>query len=174
MYGNQIFMKNVKLAELVISLESGGRPKGGAIEEIDGAIPSIGAEHLNNDGGFNLKNIKYIPKKYFKELSTGIIKTEDILIVKDGATTGKTSFVSSGFPFTEAAVNEHVFILKLDKQLANPQFVFQFLRSKVGRKQILNDFRGATVGGISKRFVEIVQVPLPPLSEQIQIAEILT
>ena len=32
----------------------------------------------------------------------------DILIVKDGATTGKVSFVNGDFPYVHAAINEHV------------------------------------------------------------------
>lgn len=57
-------MKVYKLAEILSSLESGGRPKGGSIADIN-AIPSIGAEHLNDFGGFNFTAVKYIPRDYF-------------------------------------------------------------------------------------------------------------
>jgi type I restriction enzyme S subunit len=51
--------------------------------------------------------------------------------------------------------------------------VFQFLRSASGQREILKDFRGATVGGIGRGFVDLARVPLPPLREQRRIAAIL-
>jgi type I restriction enzyme S subunit len=47
--------------------------------------------------------------------------------------------------------------------------VFYYLFSSKGQKQILSDFRGATVGGISRNFPVKVNVPIPPLTEQEQI-----
>lgn len=94
--------------------------------------------------------------------------------MKDGATTGKVSFVDESFPFEKSAINEHVFLLKVDLSKANPRYVFQYLRTQQGQKEILNDFRGATVGGISRRFIDFVKIPRLLLSDQIQIANILT
>ncbi|GMU85895.1 MAG: hypothetical protein AMXMBFR48_11370 [Ignavibacteriales bacterium] len=163
----------VKLSEILESLESGGRPKGGASLDTNG-IPSLGAEHLDNNGGFNLKSIKYIPESFFRELKNGIIEKENILIVKDGATTGKVSFVNEDFPFEKASVNEHVFLLKIDKSKVSPKFVYFYLKNPQGQKEIMRDFRGATVGGISRGFVEYVKIELLALPEQLHIADILT
>jgi type I restriction enzyme S subunit len=93
----------VKLSEVLKSLESGGRPKGGGTLNTAG-IPSLGAEHLNSFGGFNFKSVKYIPEVYFENLNSGKIESENILIVKDGATTGKVSYVNNDFPFNSASV----------------------------------------------------------------------
>ena len=160
---------HVKLSFILNSLESGGRPKGGATINGNG-IPSLGAEHLDNNGGFNFKSIKYIPKEYFETLKKGIIEKENILIVKDGATTGKVSFVSDDFPFEKSSVNEHVFLLKIDQSKAIPKYAFHYLKSPLGQRDILKDFRGATVGGISRGFVDLVKFALPPHIEQLQIA----
>ncbi len=163
----------VKLSEILSSLESGGRPKGGASLDNNG-IPSLGAEHLDGNGGFNFKSVKYIPEDYFNGLKSGIIEKENILIVKDGATTGKVSFVNDEFPFEKAAVNEHVFLLKIDKSKAYPRFAFHYLKCSQGQKDIMRDFRGATVGGISRGFVDFVKFQLPPLPDQLHIANILS
>lgn len=161
-----------KLNEIIDVLESGSRPKGGV--SIDsGDIPSLGAEHLNNEGGFNFSKIKKIDNIFFEKMRNGKIKYGDILIVKDGATTGKVSFVDHDFPFKKAAVNEHVFILRVDNNISIPKYVFHFLRSPKGKEEILSDFRGATVGGISRGFLDKVSVPFPPLEEQQRIASIL-
>lgn len=163
----------VKLSQILTSLESGGRPKGGASLESKG-IPSLGAEHLDGNGGFNFKTVKYIPEEFFNSLKNGIIGKENILIVKDGATTGKVSFVTDEFPFDKAAVNEHVFLLKVDKSKANPKFVFHYLKCPQGQREIMRDFRGATVGGISRGFVDYVKFELPPLPDQLHIANLLS
>ncbi|HEY9124369.1 MAG TPA: restriction endonuclease subunit S [Bacteroidales bacterium] len=163
----------VKLSQILSSLESGGRPKGGASLDNNG-IPSLGAEHLDGNGGFNFKTIKYIPDDFFNGLKNGIVEKENILIVKDGATTGKVSFVTDEFPFDKAAVNEHVFLLKVDKSKANPKFVFHYLKCPQGQREIMRDFRGATVGGISRGFVDFVKFELPSLPDQLHIANLLS
>ena len=44
-------MKTIKLYKIVAELESGSRPKGG-VSINSGTIPSLGAEHLDNNGKF--------------------------------------------------------------------------------------------------------------------------
>lgn len=68
-----------------------------------------------------------------------------------------------------AAVNEHLFIVRVDPKIASPKFVFYYLFSSKGQQQILSDFRGATVGGISRNFPLKVTVPIPQLTEQAEI-----
>ena len=165
-------MTTVSLAEWVKTLESGSRPKGG-IREGQGEIPSLGAEHLADDGGFNLTKLKRIPVDFYRGMRRGRIEPNDILIVKDGATTGKVSFVNGDFPFEDAAINEHVFRLVVDTEKADPHFVFRYLQSPQGQMEIMSDFRGATVGGIGKSFVDKVSLPRIDRQEQCRIAAIL-
>jgi len=159
----------VIFSEAIITLESGSRPKGGVKGIIDG-IPSIGAEHLNSDGGFNFNNLRFVPIEFSKKMKRGKIEIDDILIVKDGATTGKVSIVNQDFPYQFACVNEHVFICRLNKNL-NVRYCFYFLRSQKGQEQILSTFHGGAQGGINSEFVNAVSIPLPPLNEQKRIAE---
>jgi type I restriction enzyme S subunit len=167
--------KWVFLKKIIRSLESGKRPKGGAVNE---GIPSIGGEHLNNYGGFNFENVRYIPNDFYYSMKKGKIHKGDILIVKDGATTGKTSFVGDDFPFTEAAVNEHVFIVRLKENYLQ-KFVFYILHSGYGLNEILRSFGGAAQGGINRKFVDNVRIPIPfkngkpDLEKQKKIAEYL-
>ncbi len=162
----------VTLDTVLASLEAGSRPRGGTKDVKDG-VPSLGGEHLNNNGGFNFTSLKYIPEEHFAIMRKGIVRLHDILVVKDGATTGKTSFVRDDFPFEHAAVNEHVFIVRVCSEIFHPAFVFYFLFSKRGQAEIHKDFRGATIGGISRQFPKKVNIPLPPPSEQRRIVEIL-
>ncbi|MEC7761224.1 MAG: restriction endonuclease subunit S [Pseudomonadota bacterium] len=165
-------MSQIALSEWVQDLESGARPKGGIRDGI-GDIPSLGAEHLSDDGGFNFTKDKRIPRAFFLQMNKGRVRKNDILVVKDGATTGKVSFVDEGFPYEEAAINEHVFRISVCTKKADPGFVFRFLQSPAGQAQIMSDFRGATVGGIGRTFVDKVQLPRIELDAQRRIAAIL-
>ncbi len=156
--------KVVQIKELILSLESGGRPKGGVKGILEG-IPSIGGEHLSDNGGFKFKNIRYIPEKYYLNLKKGHIENNNILIVKDGATTGKTSFANTQFPFKKAVVNEHVFVLKISKKIIS-KFIFYYLWSEEGNRKILKNFQGSAQGGINRQFISNTLVPLTPLNEQ--------
>ena len=156
-------MSKVVLSNVIETIESGSRPKGG---KRDSGIPSIGAGELNDNGGFTFTKLGYVPEKYFKDLKRGVIKEFDVIVVKDGATTGKTSYVDSNFPFNLSAVNEHVFILRGIKEKILPKYLFYFLYSPIGFDSIMTDFRGATVGGISQKFIDKIEIPLPSLEEQ--------
>lgn len=152
------------LSDLLISLESGSRPRGG-VRSINEGVPSIGGEHVKYDGSFNFSSIKYVPKEFAGGMTKGHIQTNDILVVKDGATTGKTAFVNGSFPFRNAVVNEHVFICRPTDKI-EPIFLFRFLMSKKGQDRVLENFKGSAQGGINQSFAPNTEVPLAPLNEQ--------
>jgi type I restriction enzyme S subunit len=160
------------LGELLLTLESGSRPKGG-VGEIPDGIPSVSGEHINREGEFYWDTPKHITRDFYTGMKRGRIQRGDILVVKDGATTGKTAMVRKNFPFREAAINEHVFLLRTDKSKALPEYVGYFLFSPVGQRQILSNFRGAAIGGIAQDFVCKVHIPLAPLAEQERIVKML-
>ncbi len=163
-------METIELSRIIEELESGSREKGGSIQS---GIISIGGTQISDNGGFKWDKKEFISENFYLNMRTGKVQKQDILIVKDRATTGKTSFVEEDFPFKDCAINEHVFRIQINKNYANPKFVFYFLRSPNGQQQILNDFRGATVGGISRAFVDKVIIPLPDLEIQNKIVTIL-
>lgn len=160
------------LAELIVALESGSRPKGGVAELPDG-IPSVSGEHINREGTFYWASPKHITREFYAAMKRGRIQQGDILVVKDGATTGKTAMVRDTFPFREAAINEHVFLLRTNKTKCLPEFAGYFLFSPLGQQQILSNFRGAAIGGIAQDFVRNVHLPLAPLAEQERIVKLL-
>lgn len=165
--------KWVKLCDLLNSLETGSRPKGGATGILEG-IPSISAEHMTSYGAFDFSNLRFVPEDFYKEMVRGHITKDDILVVKDGATTGKVCFINDDFPFEKAVVNEHVFLCRPNKSVVVPYYLFFWLWSLDGQTEIRVNFQGAAIGGINQKFVNSVLIPLPPLEEQKRIAGILT
>ncbi len=151
-------------------LENGGRPRGGARAE---GIPSIGGGELSNNGGFNYPVNVFIPTEYYKTMKRGKIEVGDVLIVKDGATTGKTSFVGKKFKYKEAAVNEHVFRYRAKNNEVLQKWVFWHMFSNLGQKLFQENFKGSAQGGINLGFAANYPIPLPPLPEQRRIVGIL-
>jgi len=145
------------LDEILDVLENGNRPKGGVNKMIDG-IPSLGGEHLNDEGGFNFENMKHISEDFYKNLNKGRIEKYDILMVKDGYT-GRTSFVDEKFPYQKAAVSEHVFIIRPKKEVI-PKFLYYFLRSNFAQLIIKNKTRGI-IAGINKQFTKNFSIFFP-------------
>lgn len=152
----------VKLKYSISTLESGSRESGGG-NLIDGVF-SIGGEHIGWLGELLLNNPKYITVEYFANLKNGIVKQDDVLLVKDGATIGKCAIIKS-VPFEKCAVNEHVFILRANKNF-NPEFIFRFIWCSIGREQILLNVRGSAQPGLNSYFVNEVFITKPPLNEQ--------
>lgn len=154
-----------------IQLESGSRPKGGAV---DSGVPSLGGEHI--DRGLNKVDFftspKYIPKNYYEKLNSGLVQKNDILINKDGAWTGKVAFIPELFT-NDIAVNEHLFIIR-NKGQFKQKFLFYFFCSYYGQSQIDYLITGAAQPGINTKFINNFNIPLPSLPEQEKIANILS
>ncbi len=116
--------------------------------------------------------MKFIPQDFYYNLKQGKVNLGDILLVKDGATTGKVAIVKS-LSYDKVAVNEHVFIIRSVIERLTNDFLFYFLFSRFGQVQIKSRFHGL-IGGIVRDDLETVNIPLPPLPEQQQIASILS
>ncbi len=165
-----IYDGNWDLVELgdVCKIFNGSRPKGGAVNK---GVYSIGGAHINSDGSFNFSTPKYIPEEYYENLKRGKLEPEDVLIVKDGATTGKVGYYPKNPPFRKGAVNEHVFILRSkDKRLLNPYYLYKIVQSELGNREILRFKVDGGIGGINLS-IKKAKIPLPPLEVQERIVE---
>jgi len=151
-------------------MESGSRPRGGVRGIVEG-VPSIGGEHLDAEGGFNFASVRHVPRSFYATMRRGHIQRGDVLVVKDGATTGKVSIVRDDFPFPEAVVNEHVFVCR-PKSISS-DYLFWFLHSAEGQRRILDHFRGSAQGGITQEFARGTAIPVPTNDIQDQIAGVL-
>jgi type I restriction enzyme M protein len=144
----------------VVEIESGSRQKGGAIES---GIPSIGGEQIDERGNVRVNKMRYISEEHFRGMTKGVLRRNDVLIVKDGATTGKAGFFIHDMP---SAVNEHVFILRA-KEAIHPYYLYCVVRAEPFQDK-LRPFIKGIIGGIGLEFSGIT-VPLPPLEVQKEI-----
>jgi len=134
------------LKEVLVELESGNRPKGGACDE---GIPSIGAENVIGIGRYNYSKEKYVPENYFNTMQKGIVQDRDVVIYKDGANIGRSSYFGDGFPHEKCCVNEHVFILRSSKSIGANLLFFWVERDET-RQRIANLNTNSAQPGINQ------------------------
>ena len=157
-----------RLKWLLKSLQSGQRESGN-IEETE--IFSIGGEHIGWKGEWLLENPRYLTSEYFSKLKNGKLCEGDVVLVKDGATIGKTAFVTTKLPGA-AALNEHVFLLRANTKLEK-RFLFYIIQSKFGQDQICLEIRGAAQPGLNSSFEDVFVALTPPVDQQTRIADFL-
>ena len=134
------------LGDVLLELESGSRPKGGARQE---GIPSIGAENVTGIGQYDYSKDKFIPVEYFNAMHKGVVRGRDVVVYKDGANIGRSSYFGDRFPHEHCAVNEHVFILRALAEVGQNFLYFWVAHDEV-RQQIGNLNANTAQPGVSR------------------------
>ena len=126
--------------------------------------PFIRVTNLKGDLIIDDTDLKFIRKDSVKKESH-FLKKNDILVVQNGFSTGKTGYVSKKYRnFVYPS-----FVLKIDEidKCVDPAYLAAYLNSKIGQLQIR---RGISVASVhpntTKRNIEEIEVFLPPLKYQ--------
>ena len=146
------------LGDVLSSLESGGRPKGGAREE---GIPSIGAENVTGIGQYDFAKEKYVPEDYFSAMRKGVLRSRDVVLYKDGANIGRSSYFGDGFPHEKCAVNEHVFILRALPEVGQNLLYFWAAEDET-RQHVANLNANTAQPGVSQDKLKTLGFVQPP------------
>jgi type I restriction enzyme S subunit len=156
---------------LIDTIQSGGRPKGGASEDT-GEIPSLGGENIRQSGGLEIASVKRVPLTFFNRLSKGVLKRGDVLINKDGANTGKLGLYEGQFPL--AAINEHLFLLRGKPSKIHQRYLYYLLLSQSGQETIKAKISGSAQPGLKGDFIRNFPVKVPKETfEQLRISDVL-
>ena len=143
-------------------LETGRRPKGGAVEE---GIPSVGAEHVKGMCSYDYSKTKYINAEFASKLKSGKIKGYELLIYKDGGKPGyfipNFSIFGEGYPFEECYLNEHVFKLDFNDNKGFNIFCYFFFKTKAIMKYLNAQGAKAAIPGINKKDIEYIYILSP-------------
>jgi type I restriction enzyme S subunit len=159
------------LRELIGSPISGSRPSGGVREDTDG-VPSLGGENVLAEGGMTYRVLKRISRQFFALMGKGKLQKGDVLINKDGAQTGKVGFYAG--EFEQAAVNEHLFILRSTDEAIDQRFLYYSLLRRGTQRAITRQITGSAQPGLSGSFADHVRLALPIDSlEQRRVAGVL-
>lgn len=143
-------------------LQTGSRPKGG-VGGITEGVPSVGAENILGVGKYTYGKEKFVSRVFFDKLKRGVVEDFDFLLYKDGGKPGefkpRVSMFGCGFPYSEFAINEHVF------RMRSESLGQAFLYFQIGHKRVLDELanRGgkAAIPGINQTDVKTIPVLVP-------------
>lgn len=155
--------KVCELGEVIDVLETGSRPAGG-VKEISAGVPSIGAESIVGLGKFDYSKTKFVPPSFFTKMRRGHIRDMDVLIYKDGGRPGQfephISIFGSGFPFDEAAINEHVYRARVKPPLTQ-SFLYFWLTTPLIMEEMRRRGTGVAIPGLNSTAVRELPIIVP-------------
>lgn len=151
--------KTVKFEDILDELECGDRPEGGVSQFLDG-IPSIGAENILGIGKYEYGSEKFIPIEYYEKMKMGKIKSNDVLMYKDGASLGRVSMFKNNFPYEKCSINSHVFILR-SKNILSQNYLYYWLDQDFIKKLIISIGKKAAQPGINQEDVKGLPILIP-------------
>jgi type I restriction enzyme S subunit len=149
----------ITVGDVLESIESGSRPKGG-IDPNEKGVPSIGAENVLGLGQYEFEKEKYISREFFEKMRRGIVQDKDVLLYKDGAKIGRKSMFRDGFPHEKCCINEHAFILRTNSRCSQNYLYFYLDRSDITQR-IIGLNANAAQPGINQPGVKGLSFLLP-------------
>lgn len=162
-----------KIENLPHTLETGRRPKGGAIAN---GIPSVGAEHVKGMCAYDYSKNKFIDQDFASKLKTGKINGYELLIYKDGGKPGyfipNFSILGEGYPFKLCYLNEHVFKLDFEGNRGFNIFCYFYFKTDPIMAYLNSQGAKAAIPGINKKDVENLYVLSPENKEVIEFGKI--
>ena len=133
----------------------------------DKGIPFINAGHLTN-GEVDFSDMNYISESRFHLLGSGKTRQNDILYCLRGSL-GKTAIVHQK---GDAAIASSLVIIRPSDD-CSVGYLYHFLTSPFGHVEVRKFDNGSSQPNLSANSVKNYLLPLPPLTEQRRIAQIL-
>lgn len=147
------------------STGSGGTPSKSKPEYYEGGdIPWIKSGDLKDSTIYDAN--EFITVAGLENSSAKIVEKDSILIAMYGATVGRLAILG-----INAATNQAICNIRPDTRIADMKYLYYFLKSKFS--YFVENAVGGAQPNISQGLIKSLEVPLPSLSEQKRIADIL-
>jgi type I restriction enzyme S subunit len=161
----------IPINQLVSKVGSGVTPRGGSSAYVEIGTPLIRSQNVHTDG-LRLENVSFITDEQHKRMLNSQLKAKDVLLNITGASIGRCYYLPDDFG--EGNVNQHVCIIRTNVSQLNHVYLSLVLNSEFGQRQIMSLQAGGNREGLNFQQIRAIKLPVPPLNEQIKIAEILT
>ncbi|WP_312077742.1 restriction endonuclease subunit S [Leclercia sp.] len=155
----------IRLGEIAIKIGSGSTPRGGQNTYVSSGVPFLRSQNIWNDG-LKLDDVVFITSEIHSQMNGSHVEEFDILLNITGASLGRCAIYPDNIG--EANVNQHVTIIRLiEKEMIS--FLHLAITSPVIQKSIWGRQVGMAIEGLSKKTLELFEIPVPPLLEQLRI-----
>lgn len=136
----------------------------------DSGIPYITAKHLKPDGIKFFENPWFISEKDHIEIYRRCNpKKDDVLYIKDGATTGIAAINRYDFPFSMLS---SLALLRTNKKICTPEYLCSWLNDNQNKTNLLGNMGGAAIKRLTLAKIKSFKVPLPPITIQLKYTKI--
>ena len=164
--------KTYKLSEITAKIGSGSTPRGGKEAYKEEGISLIRSQNVL-DFSFSTNGLAFIDEIQANALRNVTIESRDVLLNITGDSVARVCQVPD--EWIPARVNQHVAIIRADKEKLSPEFLKYTLLTKANKDYLLTlASAGATRNALTKTMIEDFELNLPPLPEQKAIASILS
>ena len=153
------------LRDITTKIGSGATPKGGRESYPNAGVSLIRSMNVY-DGQFLYKDLAHLTDEQATQLNGVTVEAEDVLVNITGASVARSCVVPKDV--LPARVNQHVAIVRCNRELLNPIFTNKMFINNEFKKALLSigESGGSTRQAITKKQLEELSVVVPPLSIQ--------
>ena len=162
--------KIYKLAQICSKIGSGATPKGGKESYLGGNTSLIRSQNVI-DFGFLYNGLALINDEQAHGLDNVTVMIGDVLLNITGDSVARCCKVPSNI--LPARVNQHVAIIRGDNNIVISDYILYYLQYKKPYLLSLSQ-GGATRNALTKKMIEDIKIPLPSISEQRHIIDLLS
>jgi type I restriction enzyme S subunit len=157
-----------KVNQVTDQIFSGGTPDTRKSEYWNGNIPWLSSGETSNT--FIFETERKITESGVKNSSTRLAKIGDIVVASagQGYTRGQVSFC-----MIDTYVNQSVVVLRANKEILEPRFLFYNLVSRYNELRRISDAHSSR-GSLTTKLLADLDIQIPPIQEQTAIAKILS
>ena len=117
---------------------------------------------------FDFSNLDFITKEKDNLLRNGKLQRDDIVLTTRG-TVGNVALYSQEVPFSNVRINSGMVIIRVNKNVWHPYFIYLFFQSHLFKKQISRLISGSAQPQLPISILETVSIPQLTLDEQKEI-----
>jgi type I restriction enzyme S subunit len=122
--------------------------------------------------GFSFTDRSFITKEKDAMLRKGKLQRHDVVLTTRG-TVGNVALFDDSVPFEHVRINSGMVLLRANQSKLLPRFLYLFVRSQIFKEQVAALSTGSAQPQLPIRDIRRIELPIPPLPEQKNIAAIL-
>ena len=123
--------------------------------------------------GFNFDQCQFITEDKDDALRKGKLLRGDVVLTTRG-TVGNVAHYGDAIPFKRVRINSGMVIFRTQDDKLLPRFLYHYLRSNIFKRQVNSLRTGAAQPQLPIRDIRAIGIPVPTISTQHRIADILS
>jgi len=135
----------------------------------DGCFQAISAKNIKSGKIVKPDTIKFLGKKLFYKWMKDPLKNKDILLTSE-APIGEYYFILNK---TDYCLSQRLFGIRANPRVLHPELLYCFLSSTYGQQQLFGRGSGSTVQGIKQSELRKLNIIVPSMEQQIEVAKTL-